>query len=101
MKQKAPQGERPKRRGFSEPEMEPFGAVMEAAERQGLLKDKSSRISGRVSPALIAKAKKRTGIKGDSELIAFALAQLALDDDFADAFKRARGTVDPDIDLEF
>lgn len=96
-----PQRERAKRRGFSEPEAEPFHAVMLAAERQGLLKDKSGRISGRVSPALIAKAKKRTGIKGDSELIAYALAQLALEDDFAETMRRLRGTVDPDLKLDF
>jgi len=96
-----------RRRGFSEDEASfdsgesVFDAVMKAAERQGLLQDKSSRIAGRVSAALVAKAKKRTGIKSDSDLIAFALAQLALEDDFAEAFRRSRGTVDPDIDLEF
>lgn len=101
MKAKQAPRARSKRRGFSETETEPYQAVMQAAERQGLLNDKSSRISGRVSPALIARAKKRTGIKGDSELIAYALAQLALEDEFADAFKRARGKVDPDLKLDF
>lgn len=101
MKAKGTARGRPRRRGLGEAETEPYQAVMQAAERQGLLDDKSSRISGRVSPALIAKAKKRTGIKGDSELIAYALAQLALEDEFAEAFKRARGKVDPDLKLDF
>ena len=79
----------------------PFDAVMKAAERSGLLKAKTSRIAGRVSPALVARAKKRTGIKSDSDLIAFALASLALEDDFAEAFRRARGTVDPDLKLNY
>lgn len=96
-----------RRRGFSEdealiePAESPFDAVMKAAERQGLLKDKSSRIAGRVSSTLVAKAKKRTGIKTDSDLIAFALAQLALDDDFPEAMRRLRGTVDPDLKLDY
>jgi hypothetical protein len=43
---------------------------MEATERSGLLKQKSSRIAGRVSPSLVQEAKRRT----DTDLIAFALA---------------------------
>jgi hypothetical protein len=79
----------------------PFEAVMQAAERSGLLKDKTGRIAGRVSPTLVAKAKKRTGIKSDSDLIAFALANLALEDQFVETFRRSRGTVDPGLNLDF
>ncbi|WP_445219681.1 hypothetical protein ACKWRH_05815 [Bradyrhizobium sp. Pa8] len=68
-----------------------FETVMEAAERSGLLKQKSSRIAGRVSPLLVEEAKRRTGIEADTDLIAFALANLALEDKFAEAFKDARG----------
>jgi hypothetical protein len=78
-----------------------FEAVIEAAERSGLLGRKSGRIAARVSPALVAQAKKRTGIAGNSELIAFALATLAVEDDFAEAFKDARGTVAADLKLGF
>jgi hypothetical protein len=78
-----------------------FEAVMNAAERSGLLKEKSSRIAGRVSPALVRQAKKQTGIEGDTELIAFALANVALEDDFAEVFKAARGKVPADIKLGF
>lgn len=76
-------------------------AVMQAAERSGLLGEKSSRIGGRVSPALIERAKRRTGIETDTDLIAFALASVALEDDFARTFKETRGTVDPDLKLGF
>jgi hypothetical protein len=76
-------------------------AVMTAAERSGLLKEKSGRIAGRVSAALVAQAKKRTGIRTDTDLIAFALANVALDDDFAETFKKVRGTVDADLKLGF
>jgi hypothetical protein len=76
-------------------------AVMVAAERSGLLHEKSGRIGGRVSPALVQQAKARTGIETDTDLIAFALASVALEDRFAEAFKATRGTVDPDLKLGF
>jgi hypothetical protein len=78
-----------------------FDAVMQAAERSGLLAEKSGRIGGRVSPALVAQAKRRTGIETDTDLIEFALASIALEDDFAEAFKKSRGKVDPDLKLGF
>ncbi len=75
--------------------------VMAVAERSGLLSDKSSRIAGRVSPALVEQAKRRTGIEADTDLIAFALASIALEDNFGDVFKEAHGQVDPDLNLGF
>jgi hypothetical protein len=86
--------------GFEESQT-PYACIMEAAERSGLLKEKTTRISGRVSPALIEQAKRRTGIESDTELIEFALASLALEDNFAEAFEAARGKVDPDIKLGY
>jgi hypothetical protein len=77
------------------------GAVMAAAERSGLLHEKSGRIGGRVSPALVKQAKAQTGIETDTDLIEFALANIALDDKFAESFRAVRGTVDPDLNLGF
>ena len=54
-----------------------------------------------MSPALIEQAKRRTGIESDTDLIEFALANIALEDDFAEAFKASRGKVDPDLKLDF
>ena len=76
-------------------------AVLARAQESGLIARKGGRISGRVSPELIERAKARTGIRSDTELVEFALANLAIDDDFADAFRALRGTVDPDLDLGF
>jgi hypothetical protein len=76
-------------------------AVMRAAERSGLLSGKGGRIGGRVSPALIAQAKRQTGIETDTDLIAFALASVALEDTFAEAFAKSRGKVDPELKLGF
>ena len=78
-----------------------FEAVMRAAEQSGLLSKKSNRIGGRVSPALVRQAKRQTGIETDTDLIEFALATVALEDDFAEAFKESRGTVDPELKLGF
>ena len=78
-----------------------FESVMAAAERSGLLRDKSSRIGVRVSPKLVAEAKRLTGIEADTELIEFALASLALEDNFVQVFKDMRGTVDPELKLGY
>jgi hypothetical protein len=78
-----------------------FEAVMLAAEQSGLLTEKSGRIGGRVSPALVKQAKRQTGIEADTALIEFALATVALEDNFADAFKKSRGKVDPEVKLGF
>jgi len=76
-------------------------AVLAGAERSGLLRGKTGRIGGRVSPVLIERAKANTGISGDTELLEFALANVALEDNFAESFKKVRGTVDPELKLGF
>lgn len=76
-------------------------AIMEAAKHSGLLGDKSQRIGGRISPALVEQAKRQTGIETDTDLIEFALATVALDDDFGKTFRQTHGTVDPDLKLGF
>ena len=78
-----------------------FEAVMRAARQSGLLSEKSGRIGGRVSPALVRQAKRQTGIQTDTDLIEFALATVALEDNFAKTFKESRGKVDPAVRLGF
>ena len=78
-----------------------FEAVMRAAEQSGLLGEKSGRIGGRVSLALVRQAKRQTGIETDTDLIEFALATVALEDEFAKTFKEARGKVDSELKLGF
>ena len=78
-----------------------FEAVMRAAEKSGLLSEKGGRIGGRVSPALVKQAKQQTGIETDTDLIEFALATVALEDNFAEAFKESRGKVDAELKLGF
>lgn len=76
-------------------------AVMRAAERSGLVGARTGRIAGRVSPALVRQAKRLTGIESDPDLIEFALASIALEDSFAEAFTEARGKVGPELKLGF
>jgi hypothetical protein len=74
-----------------------MGAVAAAGLTQGV---KTKRISGRAHEKLFEAAAERTGLK-DSDLIEYALARVALEDNFAETLERLRGTVDRDIDLEF
>jgi hypothetical protein len=75
--------------------------VMKKAKASGLLNEKGSRITGRVSRALVEQAKQRTGITENTRLIELALASLALEDNFAEAFKSVRGAVASDVKLGF
>jgi hypothetical protein len=76
-------------------------AVLRRAEESGLRAEKNGRIAGRVSADLIKKAKARTGLTSDTELVEFALANVALEDNFAETFRKTRGTVDPTLKLGF
>lgn len=75
--------------------------VMTAAAKAGLLEGRQRRIGARINTKLVDEAKAQTGIGSDTDLIRYALACLALEDRFAEAFKAVRGSVDPDLDLGF
>lgn len=75
--------------------------TLRAAIRKGLIGSKDERITARLSHALIEQAKRQTGIKGDTELLEFALANLALEDNFPATMNKLAGTIDPDIKLGF
>lgn len=74
--------------------------VLRQAREEGLVgEDKDARISGRVRRVLIDAAKRRTGLGSDTELVEYALAKLALEDDFGAQLVRGRGSVPRDVDL--
>lgn len=76
--------------------------IMSEAKSTGLVGGpKDAVIRGRVSKVLIKAAKKRAGVSSDTELLEVALSNLALADDFGEKFLKRKGTVDPDLDLEF
>ena len=76
-------------------------AVLKTARDAGLLAGESSRIAGRIRKPLIDAARARSGIKSDTELLEYALACVALEDDFGQKLLARRGRGPEDIDLEF
>ena len=76
-------------------------AVLATARDAGLLAGASSRIAGRIRKPLIEAARARSGIKSDTALLEYALACVALEDDFGKKLLALKGTVPKDIDLEF
>ena len=76
--------------------------VMVIAEKEGLLRgERTQVVRGRMPEALVARAKKRTGINSDTDLIEVALANIAVADDYADWLLSRRGSVDREAVLEF
>jgi hypothetical protein len=66
----------------------------------GVAKDKKSqRIGGRISPKLVALARRKTGIRSDSDLIEAGLLTLATEDDFGRWLIAQAGRLDKDLDL--
>jgi hypothetical protein len=76
-------------------------AVLATAKDAGLLAGVSGCIAGRIHKQLIAAAKARSGIKSDTELLEYALARVALEDDFGRKLLARAETVPRDLDLEF
>ena len=76
-------------------------AVLETAKEAGLLAGARSRIAGRIRKQLIDAARARSGITSDTELLEYALARVALEDDFGRKLIAREGNVPQDLDLEF
>ena len=75
-------------------------AVSKAAHAAGLLDGQTSRIQGRITDSLLAAAKTRSGITSDTELLEYALARVAIEDDFGLKLLTRKGRVPADVDLE-
>jgi hypothetical protein len=75
--------------------------VLDTAKRAGLLSGENGRIAGRIRETLIQTAKERSGITSDTELLEYALAKVALEDDFGPKILARKGRVSRDLDLEF
>lgn len=59
---------------------------------------KTKRLSGRAHEELFAAARARSGLDG-SDLLEYALAKVALEDDFAERVLLREGSIDRDLDL--
>lgn len=77
--------------------------VIAAAKAAGLIPqiDKDAKVSGRVRRTLLEAAKQRAGLTSETALLEYALAKVALEDDFGDRFSRWRGSVRRDGEIEF
>ena len=87
-----PVGEVPRRR---------HEVVIDTARQAGLLSGENGRIAGRVRETLIQTAKEQSGLTSDTELLEYALAKVALEDNFGPKILARKGRVSKDLDLEF
>jgi hypothetical protein len=76
-------------------------AILETARNAGLLAGANGRIAARIRRQLVDAAKARSGIRSDTKLLEYALARVALEDDFGQKLIGRQGRVPRDIDLEF
>ncbi len=76
-------------------------AVIDTARQAGLLSGENGRIAGRVRETLIQTAKEQSGLTSDTELLEYALAKVALEDNFGPKILARKGRVSRDNDLEF
>ena len=73
--------------------------ILETAKAAGLLSGVSERIAGRIGKRLLHAAKARSGIKSNRDLLEYALACIALEDDFGKKLIAREGRLPPDLDL--
>lgn len=73
---------------------------MAAAEQAGLLEGARKAIGARIPQPLIEAAKARTGLASTTDVVEYALAKLALEDDFGPKLVARKGRVPQDLDLE-
>jgi hypothetical protein len=94
---------RPSRRGHSQ--SDPRGRLREiltVAQERGLLSGARTHvIRGRMPVGLVEQAKLKSGISSDSKLLEVALANLAVSDEYAQWLLAQRGTISPELNLEF
>lgn len=76
--------------------------VLAIAQESGLFRGTRTKVvRGRMPEALVNKAKARTGITSDTDLLEVALANLAVADDYPEWLLSRRGRIGQDVDLEF
>jgi hypothetical protein len=77
-------------------------AVLEDARRAGLLEgEKTEHVSFRAPPALIAAARRESGVNSSTALGILALATLAQPDPVATLLKRTRGSLGATHKLDY
>lgn len=74
-------------------------AVVAAAKAAGLLSGANSKLSVRVPRELIDRAKMQSGFASTTDLVEYALAKVAIEDDFGARLVGRKGTIPADIAL--
>lgn len=72
-------------------------AVVAAAKAAGLLSGANSALGARVPCELVDRAKMRGGIASTTDLVEYALAKVALEDDFGARLAGRKGSLPADI----
>jgi hypothetical protein len=81
---------------------DPLREVLTIAEERGLLSGSRTHVlRGRMPVGLVQQAKLKSGISSDSKLLEAALANLAVADDYAQWLLAQRGSINPELDLDF
>ncbi len=75
-------------------------AVTAAAEAAGLTAGARDQIGARIPSRLLAAAKTRTGLSSNTDVLEYALAKVALEDDFGPRLLALKGSIPDDIELE-
>jgi hypothetical protein len=76
-------------------------AIVEAAKSAGLLQGARTSIGARVPKPLIDAAKEKSGLASTTEVVEYALAKIAIEDDYGAKLTARSGKVSKDLDLEF
>ena len=75
--------------------------VIETAKAAGLLAGPKNPLGARVPQHLLKAAKTKSGISSNTDLVEYALAKVALEDDFGAWLVARKGSISPDLDLDF
>jgi hypothetical protein len=84
----------------NEPTVARRRSVVATAKAAGLLAGDNAALGARIPHRLVSKAKERSGISSTTELVEYALAKVALEDDFGSKLVARKGTIPADIKLE-
>lgn len=75
--------------------------VVAAAREAGLLQGVRGSIGVRIPQPLIDAARAKTGLTSTTDIVEYALAKVALEDDFGAKLVARKGRIPKDLDLEF
>jgi len=75
-------------------------SVVAAAKEAGLLSGESSHVGARIPQHLVDEAKARSGIVSTTDLVEYALAKVALEDDFGAKLVARKGSIPSDLEFD-